>query len=65
MPAKTEFYVRRRASPRLGRYLFERNGEFGWGPKRIATKFRGSIDAERAACLIGKRNGARVELVHA
>lgn len=62
---KKEFYVRRTAPSRAGRYLFERDGKFGWGPKRIATRFRGSLDAERAMRLQWTWNGPKMGLVHA
>lgn len=65
---RVEFYVERMTSTRGKRFLFERDGKFGWGTKAIATRFHGKVDAERAAALnrgYDRSGGHRVRLVHA
>lgn len=51
-----EFYVTRKLQAKGGHgHLFERNGEFAFGPKRLATRFHGRIEADRVRIIISKR----------
>lgn len=52
--SKADFHIVRLPSAPGFRYVFERNGEFGLGPKSIATKFRGRVDAERVRRIVVK-----------
>lgn len=64
---RQEYYVERPRVVRGRRWLFERNGQFGWGPKAIATRFRGTVDAKRAAAIATNHGGYvnMARLVHA
>lgn len=46
-----EFVVFRPDAGRGKQYLFEHNGQLRFGPKAVATRYRGRIAAERARLL--------------
>ena len=65
MSGKASFVVFQSRNSRGAQYLFEHNGTRAWGPKALATTYRGRIDALRAAHLTGHSRGRRATVVRA
>lgn len=64
---KKEFHVTRKHPARgVTQYLFQVDDRLCWGPKRLATKFRGRLLAERIAHIaMSNKSKPRCKVVRA